>query len=207
MQLSQRYMAPWEGCYERRGPIVEETAPPSHWCDMPTEGPMSACSPVMGGELRRLWDVVAGVLEGKHRIVDMGSGSADTQCPGAIHWDLSHGRDVRRVGELYAQEPFDLVMASHCIEHVPSEDVPDTLVGWLGLLGGCGEMLVSGPHICSPLWSALCDTAEHGDPSNHKWAATASAVGNFLVSRGVELIGYDTHRCRENAWWVHVRKP
>lgn len=213
------YQAEWEEKFEFLGPIKETVHPDSHVCiaagrSAPPPDDCIIPSEVSGGGLFYIWELVEKVLINKKKIIDMGGGPEGRTLSTFLNWSFEAGNhDMRDVSELINKgEKFDLVLSSHSLEHVPSNDVPRMLIDWIKLLSDNGEMFISCPHRCSSCWSILCNTSV-GDPgldargANHLWAPTAACVGNFLISQGMVFIGYDDHLCRENCWWVHLKKP
>lgn len=215
LTMDQWYREDWEREYELLGPIVETTFIGGHVCGPPMASKESMehpGRPVDAGGLHFVWEIVGPIVETKRKIVEMGGGVDIVRLPNStINWTLEEGHDMRNVSELLPMAPFDLVLSSHSLEHIPSRDVPGALKDWIELIDSGGEILVFGPHRCSPAWSPVI-YPHAGDPNldgspGHLWMPTASCIGNLLISLGLDLLGHEDHRCEQNCWWVHVRRP
>jgi len=201
------YSEEWEEEFEKKGPIKETVHPSEHMCPVPTRSSAAGrCPSYISGYsgLLYLWDVIEKILEGKKRIIDMGGGESNRRLPKSFTWTLEDGHDMGDINELIeSKAKFDLVFSSHSLEHAPSREVPDMITEWLKILAPSGELLILGPHRCGTWWSRCMAGGCH----EHLWQPTAACLGNFLISKGLVLINYDDHRCKESSFWIHLRKP
>jgi len=200
------YKEEWEQRVELAGPICETCYPDTHRCE---PNPSFVCPdescPVERGGAWRIWPIIAPILEGKERVIDIGCGlDGRSVLPGALGWDIAadpaqDARDLTAAGG-----PFDLVYSSHLIEHIPSREVPMMLAEWARVLEPEGELFATAPHRCSGEWSPLLNS---GVAEQHLWAPTAACIGNLLALLGMDMFGYEDHCCTINAFWVHARRP
>jgi hypothetical protein len=208
MILTDIHFDKWELQYENMGPIKESVFPVWHICCQPMS--QETVKEVSGSGLAFIWDTVLQVTNDKTSIIDMGGGPPGRGFPGALNYSYENGCDFRKIDDLINNgKKYDLIISSHAIEHIPSEDVQITLINWLKILSPKGEIFICGPHRCSVHWSCLfgpkVDNNLDEQIQSHLWAPTASCIGNFLVSRGMILLGYEDHICKANSWWVHLQ--
>lgn len=90
----------------------------------------------------------------------------------------------------------DYVFSSHTLEHL--EKWQDALELWIGKLRLNGILFLYLPHQSMRLW-------EPGGPwvgDAHKWSPTCKKVTDFLISKGLQIIEYNSGR--DVFWSFHI---
>lgn len=198
------HYAAWEHKFEELGPFHEKVTLEHRCQPSPAKIPVPDDCPCEPSGMARVWNVVKehGLL-GLTHVLDIGGGDRSTAFPNAEIWDSKNGDDARHLdGEMYL-DPFELIISNHLIEHVDSIYVPTMLASWIPAIKPNGFLFISAPHRCSEDWSVLL-SEEVG--KIHKWAPTMSCVANLLFLCGMEMLDFSSHRCKENDWWLLMRK-
>ena len=99
----------------------------------------------MGNETNKTNKVRGGKFFKKYlsgKVIDIGGGQ-DPVIPTAKVFDLKDG-DAQYISKYEAQENYDCVHSSHCLEHMM--DVPSALSQWWSLVKIGGHMVITVPH-------------------------------------------------------------
>lgn len=94
-------------------------------------------------------------------------------------------------GRATSRQQWDLILATHVIEHLP--DAPDALVKLAGLLRPGGE-----------LWIVVPDDQDHVNP-DHLWAFTESSLRKAVELAGLMVQRQATRRYIEREQFLYLR--
>jgi predicted SAM-dependent methyltransferase len=143
------------------------------------------------------------------RILDIGCGPYKTfphwtGVDNGHHWG-TRGVDVRvdtaEKLDVFGSRSWDGVFSSHLLEHIPYENVPNTLKEWVRVIKDGGHLM-----LYLPASGHYPDPGEPGANADHKWPVTFDSVITAMekVERGWDLIDYQlrTETDEYSHWFV-----